>query len=179
MVAADRLRDAVNEWIAKAQSVKPEQIELQELKRKLELGAITVPIVGVPEKVELKGEQAEIRVPSVDLSVDTIVASISAPFNRKNIQDISGEIVQRDGRFSLTLRIREIGVIGVYNADPKDPDLLFTQAAGTILARTEPYIDGVILAGQGKSDEAKKQFREAIQINQNAAAAYNSIGALL
>jgi tetratricopeptide (TPR) repeat protein len=192
-VAAERLKDALNEFVTRAHSVK-----------------------GGPD-VARQADLPSIVVPSTSLSTDALAAQIRRFLRIENRSNVSGEITRVDKKLWLRLRMngRDLYTSPV-GVDPKIPDDLFGGAAQKIFEETDPYILGTalidsdpnkgleiarriisgrpesdsevpwahtlmgrILYAQGKADEATIEFRKATELDPLTAMHHNNLGITL
>jgi tetratricopeptide (TPR) repeat protein len=128
-VAGDRLRDALTEFIEAAKS------------------HMHSPEIAMP------GELPDIAVPSVGISLDTIMASVRTLLGITRSRAITGEFTIAGGRLWLRLRIdgRELYSSGE-GVDPERPDDLLKAAAPAILGEIKPY---VVASSLASSDPAQ------------------------
>jgi tetratricopeptide (TPR) repeat protein len=116
-VAAERLQDALNDIVMRADSKK----EGPDVAREIDLPSIVVP--------------------STSLSTETLASQIRRFLRIENRSNVSGEITTVDERLWLLLRINGhdlyVSPVGV---DPKHPDELFASAAEKVLEKNDPYI---------------------------------------
>lgn len=116
-VAAQRLRDALNGF------------------------AKTVRTHMKNPKIQLHGEELNIVVPAVGLSLDAIVAMMRTFFHSDYRKNISGDLIISGTKLWLRLRLNGMQF---YNSteggDPDNPDQLFDAAAQAVLGKTYPYI---------------------------------------
>jgi tetratricopeptide (TPR) repeat protein len=114
-VAAQRLRDALKQFVQESQSLR------------------TAP------ELMLHGDFPDIVIPSVGISLATLAANIRI-FLHRDIQHVSGEFLIENGRLWLRLRLNGRSI---YNSpegkDPQHPDELMVSAASAIYEVAEPY----------------------------------------
>jgi tetratricopeptide (TPR) repeat protein len=122
-VAGDRLRDALTEFIEAAKSH-----------------------MHSPE-IALPGELPDVVVPTVGISLDTIMTSVRTLLGITRSRTISGEFTIAGGQLWLRLRIdgRELYTSGE-GVDPGRPDDLLKAAAPAVLGEIKPYIVASSLA---------------------------------
>ncbi len=192
-VAARRLRDAVNAFVAKAHTS-----------------------VQGPE-IALRGEIPEIIVPTVGLSIESFAAAIRGFLHSSLHRQVTGEFTIADGLLSLRLRLDGKKLSGGLTAGAPDrPDELFASAVPALLKEVQPYIvasyfskkdpeqaldiaqqtiarlpqedENVINSYLLKASiyEEKKQYDkateavdQALRIDRRSAQAYNSLGNVL
>src|SRR5262249_50835938 len=111
-VAAQRLRDALNEYMAKAQVPLP--------------GEYLAEQVSTQGLVSLQGEKPEIVVPTVGLSVETLGTAARTALRIESRKTISGEFTFDHGQLWLTLRVNGLAKFhGVFaHGNPTTPAAL-------------------------------------------------------
>ncbi len=116
-VASQRLRDALHNFIFHARNS------------------------GVSEPIALREDLPDIVVPTLGISLDTIVSSIRTFLPNDSRRNIGGELTANGGRLWLRLRINGRDF---YNSpsgvDPENPDELRTAAAPKLLAETQDVV---------------------------------------
>jgi tetratricopeptide (TPR) repeat protein len=155
-VAGDRLRDALAEFIEAAKS------------------HMHSPEIAMP------GELPDIAVPSVGISLDTIMSSVRTLLGITRSRTITGEFTIAGGRLWLRLRIdgRELYTSGE-GVDPERPDDLLKAAASAVLGEIKPYIVASSLASSDPAqaldriDSIVSRYPES---DDNVAWAYNLRG---
>ena len=116
-VAARRLRDAVNAFVAKAHTS-----------------------MQGPE-IALRGEVPEIIVPTVGLSIESFAAAIRGFLHSSLHRQVTGEFTIAEGLLSLRLRVDGKKLSGSSTAGAPDrPDELFASAVPELLKEIQPYI---------------------------------------
>lgn len=123
-VAGQRLRDELMRAAATAATVDS-----------------TITTSQVSLQLVLYHEVPKIVVPTIGLSLDTIVSSLRTFFRRPGRHSISGDFIVRDKLIWLRLRIdgREL-YESPKGADPERPDDLLVAAAPAVLEEIQPYI---------------------------------------
>jgi tetratricopeptide (TPR) repeat protein len=130
-VAAQRLRDSLDEFQSRAQARMKRVMKIAEAQLH---GAARDTIV-------LQNDVPKFTVPAVGLSLDTIVAMMRTVVHSERRRSISGDLTIRSAKLWLRLRLNGIEF---YNSsegvDPADPDKLFALAAPEVLRQTEPFV---------------------------------------
>jgi tetratricopeptide (TPR) repeat protein len=134
-VAAERLRDAISKFIG-------------------DIGTY------MPSRFQLPSDRPDIIVPSIGLSLDSIVSATRTFFRSDYRRNLSGDLTIRGSKLWLRLRLNGNEF---YNspkgADPDDLDQLFYDAAPAILQKTQPYIL-VVKLSRTNANEALKLAKE-------------------
>jgi tetratricopeptide (TPR) repeat protein len=136
-VAAQRLRDALNNVVAEART------------RKEGPGVV------------LHADLLSIVVPAIGLSLETIAAEIRTFFRIKGRWNISGEFTIAEKRLWLRLRMNGIDFFTSPNGvDPERPDDLLVPAAEKVYELADPYIAAASLRDHdpGKSLEIARRI---------------------
>lgn len=137
-VAAHRLRDTINDF--------------SKMKKK----------TGMKDaRVQLHGEDADVVVPGVGLSLDAVVATMRRFFHNDSRQVISGDLTLVGTQARLRLRFN--GTMFYDSPEPVDlgqVDKLFDAAAQKIIWKIEPFL----IASAAYATEPNKAFELADQI---------------
>jgi hypothetical protein len=116
-VAAERLRDALNDIVAGAHSLRR------------------------GPNVAGQADLPSIVVPSTTLSTETLAAQIRRFFHIDSRWNVSGEITKVDKKLWLRLRMNGRDLyVSPAGVDPKHPRDLFAAAAEKVFEKTDPYI---------------------------------------
>jgi hypothetical protein len=136
-VAAQRLRDAINDVVksAKTKMKNPE--------------------------IRLVGDDPNIVIPAVGLQLDTIISMMRTFFHSEYRKNISGDLTIRGEKLWLRLRLngREF-YSSADGVDPENPDRLFEGAARALLWKTQPFI----VASELSFKEPAKALEKATEI---------------
>jgi len=130
----------------------------------------------------LHGDLPQFVVPTVGLSVDSVVASVRTFFRRENRMNISGEFVIVDSKLKLRLR-KNATVIYTTRSDAPSakPDDLYAEAAPRIFAVTEPYYNAIALSHrdlQGGLEAAQQIVADWPPSTSSAVWAHNLMGTI-
>ena len=153
-VAARRLRDAINDF--------------SKMKKKTSMK---------DARIQLHGEEADIVVPGVGLSLDAVVSTMRRFFHDEGRQVISGDLILAGTQARLRLRVNGTAF---YNSEEpvelSEVDKLFETAAQKIIWRIEPYL----MASAAYGTEPDRAFeladqiiREGLSPDENVSRAYN------
>ena len=96
-------------------------------------------------------QEIKVEIPETTISISDVDALLRSWLGAETI--VSGELVQDEGRISLTVRVGDRPGTTLYGA-PAELDQLIRRAAEQVLAQTEPYRYAVYLSAQNKQDEA-------------------------
>lgn len=96
-------------------------------------------------------QEIKVDIPETTISISDVGALLRGWLGNETI--VSGELVQDEGRISLTVRVGDRPGVTLYGA-PAELDQLVHRAAEQVLAQTEPYRYAVYLSAQNKLDEA-------------------------
>lgn len=96
-------------------------------------------------------QEVKVQIPETTISISDVDALLRDWLGHETI--VTGELVQEEGRISLTVRVGDRPGTTLYGA-PIELDLLIRRAAEQVLAQTEPYRYAVYLSAQNKQDEA-------------------------
>ena len=129
-VASRRLRDALNQYADNAHTT-------------MQIG-----------EVATREELPDFVLPKIDLSLNSIVASIRGVLHYGDSQHITGEFIARD---KLLLRLRIDGQeIFSGSGDIGDPDELLARAAPTVIEKVRPFIFVATLFGSNPKQAVEK-----------------------
>jgi tetratricopeptide (TPR) repeat protein len=157
-VIARRLADYVRAWEVRTRTTMA--------KRQLALG----------------GEQIDIVVPGVDLSVDTVTRFLRKSFGDHTIR-IGGELTKHNE--VIALRLRVVGKGEIMRSDSvsmDDLDTVLNQAAERIVQATDPFIFASTFIEQDPDralQESQRIVRELTETDENVLRAYNLWGMIL
>src|SRR5215813_807904 len=141
-VAARRLRDAMNELSNKAWDRYPAP-DHEKLKGKT---------------VVLNSEVPNIVVPTVGMSLSTVIMSVRSLWGWQRHQIISGEFFVKNQRLWLRLRLNDVGYYtSDAGVDLENPDDLLLKAAAKIFDRIQPYVSAATENDQQKALDLAKQ----------------------
>lgn len=116
-VASQRLRDAVNSYVK------------------------TVKTHMKNPNIQLHGEEPNIVVPAVGLSLDAIIAMLRTFVYSDYRKNISGDLIISESKLWLRLRLNGNQFYSSLEGDnPDHPDKLFEDAARDVVGKTYPYI---------------------------------------
>jgi len=101
----------------------------------------------------------EIDVPSIGLSLNTIIAQLKKMLGVKH-RRVSGDIVIRDNKMYLTLRITSQPVFRVLSDNVTNPEPLIRRAAQHILDVFEPLTVGLNYCVNGKNSSLNSLIKE-------------------
>jgi tetratricopeptide (TPR) repeat protein len=104
------------------------------------------------------GDDIKVEIPDTGLSVGEVSRYLHRVLGHQTY--ISGEVVDRDGKITITARTNANPAARASGAD-SDVDAVLDQVAESIFARTQPYRYGVYLLSHGRSAEVLTFFRNA------------------
>ena len=99
-----------------------------------------------------QGEVADVVVPNVGISVQTLARQVRAFLGINRSREISGEIYKENGLLFLTLRLDGKYLFSSpHGVNPERPAELFVDAAQASLQATQPYIFTVLVSRRDKA----------------------------
>jgi tetratricopeptide (TPR) repeat protein len=158
-VAAQHFREALNRVVAAANSVRH------------------------APNIALRGDQPDIVVPTVGISLDTIAAGIRTFLPVSSRQTVSGEITRIDGQYHLRLRIDgHAFFFSAEGAAREKLEDLMDRAALKLFGEINPYLVAAALYETDRESALESAHRITLLLpesDENVAAAYTLKGTIL